>query len=72
MPRHLLRVGQPLTVDELREAAELVVDHAASVVPRASQRTQEELSLFGVTSQLRQITKTPIDASSEMSTFSKS
>lgn len=70
MPRHLLGVGHPVTVDELREAAELVVDHAAGVFPRASQRTQEELSLFGVTSQLRQITKTPIDTGSETSTVS--
>lgn len=70
MPRHLLRVGHPVTVDELREAAELVVDHAASVFPRASQRTQEELSLLGVTSQLRRITKTPIDTGSEVSTYS--
>lgn len=70
MPGHLLGVGHPVTVDELREAAELVVHHAASVFPRASQRTQEELSLFGVTSQLRQITKTPIDTGSGMSTCS--
>lgn len=57
MPRHLLHVGHPVTVDELRDAADLIVDYAASVFPRASQRTQEELSIFGVTSQLWENTK---------------
>lgn len=52
VPRHLLHVGHPVTADELREAAELIVHYAASVFPSASQWTQEELSIFGVTSQL--------------------
>lgn len=52
MPRHLLHVGHPVTVDELGDAADLIVDDAAGVFPRASQRTQEELSIFGVTPQL--------------------
>lgn len=56
-PCHLLHVGHPVAVDELREAAALVVDHATSIFPGASQRTQEELSVFGVTSQLQEITK---------------
>lgn len=58
MPCLLLRVGHLVTVEELREAADLIIHHAVSVLPGASQRTQEELSLFGVTSQLRENTKT--------------
>lgn len=65
MPRHLLHVGHPVTVDELRDAAELVVDDAASVFPRASQWTQEELSIFGVTSQLWGNTKAARACSSD-------
>lgn len=71
-PCHLFHVGHPVAVDELREAADLVVDHAASIVPGASQRTQEELSVFGVTSQLQEITKggqAQVDTNSKMSTF---
>lgn len=59
-PGHLLDLGGPVTVDELREAADLIVHHAASVFPCASQRTQEELSIFGVTSQLKTQTDTLI------------
>lgn len=52
MPRLLLQAGHLVTVEQLREAAELIVHHAASVVPGASQRAQEELPVSGVASQL--------------------
>lgn len=57
MPRLLLHVGHLFTVEELRKAADLVVHHAASVLAGAAQRAQEQLTLFGVTSQLRQRTE---------------
>lgn len=50
MPRLLLHVGHLVTVEELRKAADLIVHHTASVLPRAAQRAQEQLTLFGVTS----------------------
>lgn len=55
VPRLLLQVSHLVTVEQLREAADLIVHHAASVVPGASQRAQEELPVFGVASQLRGI-----------------
>lgn len=57
MPRLLLHVGHLFTVEELRKAADLVVHHAAGVLAGAAQRAQEQLTLFGVTSQLRQRTE---------------
>lgn len=57
MPRLLLHVGHLVTVEELRKAADLVIHHAASVLPGAAQWAQEQLTLFGVTSQLRQKTE---------------
>lgn len=53
MPCLLLHVGHFVTVEELWEAADLIIDHTAGVVPGASQGTKKELSLFGITSQLR-------------------
>lgn len=53
VPRPLLQAGHLVTVEQLREAADLIVHHAASVVPGASQRAQEELPVFGVATQLR-------------------
>lgn len=50
MPRLLLHIGHLVTVEELREAADLIVHHTASVLPGATQRAQEQLTLFGVTS----------------------
>lgn len=52
VPRPLLQAGHLVTVEQLREAADLIVHHAASVVPGASQRAQEELPVFGVATQL--------------------
>lgn len=60
MPGLLLHVGQLVTVEELRKAADLIVHHTASVVPGAAQRAQEQLTLFGVTSQLKTNTQTAI------------
>lgn len=57
MPRLLLHVGHLFTVEELRKAADLVIHHAASVLAGAAQWAQEQLTLFGVTSQLRQRTE---------------
>lgn len=57
MPCLLLHVGHLFTVEELRKAADLVVHHAAGVLAGAAQRAQEQLTLFGVTSQLRQRTE---------------
>lgn len=57
MPCLLLHAGHFVTVEELWEAAGLIIDHTAGVVPGASQRTQKELSLFGITSQLREYTE---------------
>lgn len=56
MPCLLPHVRHLVTVEELRDAADLIIHHAASVVPGASQRTQEEVPLFGETSQLRENT----------------
>lgn len=53
MPRLLLQAGHLVAVEELGEAAHLIVHHTAGVVPGASQGTQEELPVFGVASQLR-------------------
>lgn len=53
MPRLLLHVGHLVTVEELREAANLIIHHTASVLPSAAQRSQEQLTVFGVTPQLR-------------------
>lgn len=53
VPRLLLQAGHLFTVEQLREAADLIVHHAASVVPGAAQRAQEKLPVFGVASQLR-------------------
>ena len=58
MPCLLFNVGHLVTVEELWKAADLIVHNAASVLAGAPQRTQEQLTLFGVTSQLWENSKT--------------
>ncbi len=56
MPRFLLHVRHLVTVKELRKAADLIIHHTAGVLPCAAQRAEEQLTLFGVTSQLKENT----------------
>lgn len=58
MPCLLPHVGHLVTVEELRKAADLIIHHTASVLPGAAQRAQEQLALFGETSQLRKNVET--------------
>lgn len=58
MPCLLLHVGHLVTVEELRKAADLIIYHTASILPGAAQRAQEQLTFFGVTSQLGENTET--------------
>lgn len=59
MPCFLLHIGHFVTVEELRKAVDLIIHHTASVVPSATQRTQEELPVFSETSQLNANTHAP-------------
>lgn len=57
VPRLLLHVADLVTVEHLREVADLIVHHAVSVLAGAAQSAQEQLTLFGVTSQLKENTE---------------